>query len=210
MEGTTIKTLVRDNIYHFMLSFCKLISDFEFNVKGKENLPRQSIIASNHWGSFDPIPISFGLERKIITITKRPGKLLRPPGFIPYLGRISLSDGIKNSMESAIDYYRRGYSILTFPGGEGRKECADGEIRNIYPYVLLLSKITNLPITPIGIKGLKENWSEPNLLPHLKSSFNICIGKPMSPSESKKDYGLLSYRLKEEIERLYKEANKSY
>ena len=182
----------------------KFINDYEFEVLG-ENVPEQALIASNHFGSLDPLLIRQGLERKLIAISKGPGKLFHPPHFIPGIGRIDLSRGLKKAIKSVQEYKERGHSILILWEGNIETKVVEEEIQEMKRGVFYLSEKLDLPILPISLRGVENIWSKKNhqKFPSLRGKVTINVGREIKQSEIRR---YSCEMLREEISRLYKQS----
>jgi 1-acyl-sn-glycerol-3-phosphate acyltransferase len=195
---------IKDIIYGTGLYLIKNITNYEFTILG-EDIPNQALIASNHFGTLDPLLISQGLERKLISISGGSGGLFMPPYFIPGIGRIDLSKGLRKAIKTAQEYKEKGYSILIFPEGNVATKIHEESIAEIKRGVFYFSEKLDLSILPVSIRGIENIWPrEPNhRFPSLNGKIIINVGAQINPSEIK-EYSC--ERLRTELSNLYKQS----
>src|SRR5688572_15866239 len=81
--------LLQDLAYRTGCVMLRMLYRYEFSVSGHE-LATPALIASNHYGSLDPVLLMLGLRRKIAVFSGKRGHWGHPPAFIPDIGRIPL------------------------------------------------------------------------------------------------------------------------
>jgi len=195
---------IKDAIYEAGLYLFRNISNYEFIVLG-DNIPSQSLIASNHFGTLDPFLINQGLERKLISISGGSGGLFLPPHFIPGVGRIDLSKGLRKAIKTAEEYKEKGYSILIFPEGNTAAKINEEDIFEMKRGVFYFSEKLNLPILPISLRGVQNIWPKiPNKrFPLLNGKVILNVGREIKSSEIGE---CPCERLRDEISNLYKQS----
>jgi 1-acyl-sn-glycerol-3-phosphate acyltransferase len=200
-----MENVTRDLVYRMATYLFRTLNNYEFKTLGDE-VPEQAVISSNHFGSLDPLLISRGLERKLITITKGSGKLFHPPHIIPCIGRIDLSKGLKKTLKSAQEYKQRGYSILIFPEGDVSTKIDEKEVWEMKRGIFYFSEKLDLPILPISIRGVGDIWPKNNnqRFPRFRGRVTINVGKKIKQSEIR-DYSC--DRLRTKISNLYQQSN---
>jgi uncharacterized protein len=194
--------LLEDSLYQFGFSIIKGITHYDYKVLG-ENIPEAPLlIASNHFGTLDPLLINEGLGKKLITLTKGSGKWFHFPHIIPNVGRINLEYGIRNVIKSIKDYSDRGYSVLIFPEGDVNSKMSEKEIREMKRGVFYFSKKLGLPVLPISLKGVEKVWPKNSnrKLPLFNGEIILNVGKEISPANGE-NYS--PEKLREEISSLY-------
>jgi 1-acyl-sn-glycerol-3-phosphate acyltransferase len=190
---------LEDFFYTLGINAIQALTNYELIVQGEE-VPDPAFIASNHYGSFDSIIIGQALKREVRTFSHGKGNWLKPPHFIPHVGRIELNRGINYSANQASSYLKRGYSLIIFPEGKEEKK-EESKILPIKRGVFHFSERLNLPVTPIAIKGVENVWPRGigQRFPSLRGKVSINVGK----TEMFENERSSCYRLKEIIEQLY-------
>ncbi len=131
---------------------------FNWEVKGKENIPRKGgfIIASNHLSYLDPIVIGVASPRKLHYLAK--SSLFKIP-VLSFLIKIYGAIPIEREKEYSISI-RKGLEILKKGGGvvifpEGTRN-PKGEVKIPKKGVAFLAYKTGVPVIPAKIKGTEK------------------------------------------------------
>ncbi len=163
-------------LYHFFL-----IKE----VRGNENLPKRGgfIIAANHMSYLDIPSLSFIIHKSIKKEARYIAKkeLFYNP-IMRYLletaETIPVDRGKKdgNVFKEAITYLKKGGVIAIYPEGT---RTLTGKIQKGKTGVARLALWAKVPVVPVGIKGTFELMPSGRILPKLKKSIIVNIGKPL-------------------------------
>ena len=99
--------------------------------------------------------------------------------------------GARESIRYAGELAENGWSILIFPEGE---RSASGEIGRFLPGVGLLGARLQLPIVPIGLKGVDRVWHRTRIFPR-PGRVEVRIGAPLWPHDE--PYEMLAQKVQE-------------
>ena len=176
-------------------------------VTGKEQLRKLSgpvLFTSNHITMIDAalvmlaIPSGFqkrfavAMEGEVLGGWRRPpsdtGFLRRLILFAKYILVVSLfnvfplpqKSGFRKSFAYAGELMDRGYNVLIFPEGA---RTPDGEMKPFKEGIGFLAKQLNVPIVPVGIKGLFDLKKAGKKFAR-KNEIKVSIGEPVSFSRS--------------------------
>jgi|SRR3989344_458398 len=193
---------INDFIHNLGISLWDKLSHYDFSVKGAA-VPEQAILASNHYGSFDPILLSLGLKRRFMTFTLRHGRYFAAPYFLPDVGRIVLENGYDSFLE-AKDYKERKYSFLLFTDAGESKPNGEREIESFGRGAVVFARHLDLPLVPVSLKGVEKIWpyDSKRRLPNRNGEVLINVGSSIELNGSNKE---LAGRLRHKIIGLYDE-----
>lgn len=131
---------------------------FNWEVKGKENIPRKGgfIIASNHLSYLDSIVIGVASPRKLHYLAK--SSLFKIPVLnflIKIYGAIPIEREKKYSISirKGLEILKRGGGVVIFPEGTRNPK---GEVKIPKKGVAFLAYKTGVPVIPAKIKGTEK------------------------------------------------------
>ena len=167
-------------VFFLSLFVCKI------KVNGKKNMPKDTpfVLASNHFGYFDPFVLVHAIRKPIDFIMQK--ELGIEPHFLfaPMIYGAILTDRnnvgpsiIKSSLKSI----KKGKILGIFPEG-GIKST---ELTKAKPGAVFIASKANTQILPVSISGGDNAWDD--LLKGVRSRITVNIGKPFGPLEIKGD-----------------------
>ena len=131
---------------------------FDWEIKGKENIPRKGgfIIASNHLSYLDPPIIGIAYPRKVHYLAKSSlfqipvlNFLIKIYGAIP----IEREKEYSISIKKGIEILKKGEGLVIFPEGTRNPE---GNIEMPKKGVSFLAYKTGVPVIPKKLKGTEK------------------------------------------------------
>ena len=154
-------------------------------VSGTENFPKKGgfVIAANHTSYLDIPALSFTICKSIKKEARYIAKkelfyspimryILETGGAIP----VDRSKKDENVFEEAIKLLKKGEVIVVYPEGT---RTLTGKIQKGRTGVARLALWAKVPVVPVGIKGTFELMPSGRILPKLKKSIIVNIGKPI-------------------------------
>ncbi len=167
--------------YALRILFIPLIAFpfYNFKLSGNRNALKNKpcILASNHVSYFDPFIISWAADRKMAFMAKK--ELFEESSYvarnISRLGAFAVNrEKLEvSTIKTAKEVFKAKWNLCIFPQGGIRKNKT---IENINKGFVVLAKMTNADIIPIGISGLeKYNW---NIFK--KPTVTVKVGNPIS------------------------------
>ena len=168
-------------IYALRILFIPLIAFpfYNFKISGNRDALKNKpcIIASNHVSYFDPFIISWAARRKMAFMAKK--ELFEESSYIAKnisrLGAFAVNrEKLEvSTIKTAREVFKAKWNLCIFPQGGIRKNKS---IEKINKGFVVLSKMTNADILPVGISGLeKYNW---NIFK--RPTVTVKIGSPIS------------------------------
>ena len=156
----------------------------KIKVNGRQNIPKEGsfVLASNHFGYFDPFVLVHAIRKPIDFIMQK--ELGIEPRFLfaPMIYGAILIDRnkvgpstIKNSLKSI----KNGKILGIFPEGG----ITSTVLTNAKPGAVFIASKANTKILPVSICGGEYAWD--NMLKGNSSIITINIGKPFGPIQIK-------------------------
>lgn len=153
-----------------------------FQVRGKENIPRQGaiLVVANHVNNADAPIVVVSLDRKAIFMAK--DELFRySPLFrylIRYLGAFPVHRGRldRPALRQAEQVLADGLALVIFPEGTRSRS---GQLRPAFPGAARIAARTDAPILPIGIigtekiSGISWLWHRPRITVNIGPPFRL-------------------------------------
>lgn len=172
-------------IYRITVSLLFIILKFFYHlrIQGVENIPKKGafILASNHVSYFDPPILAVGcfmirpklnfIAKEELFCNKAFGWYIKKLGAFP----IKRDFGDIGAIKESIRRIKRGEPLVIFPEGE---RSPNGEIKESFPGIALLSVKTKIPIIPAFIEGSNNVLSESSKKMRL-CKLSLRIGKPL-------------------------------
>lgn len=166
-------------IYHLvkiLVRFAFSIA-FNFKVKGKENVPKDTVViyASNHRSNADPPMLGCTARGKFAFMAKE--ELFRNKFLAWLIGSlgafpVSRGKGDTGVIDTAVERLNSGRSLMIFPEGTRSK---DGKVHRGHSGAAIIAARSGKPIIPVGIKfGEKLKF---------RTKVIVEFGKPIQPSE---------------------------
>lgn len=189
---------VQDLLYDHGRKILDFLLSYEYKIQGEE-IPKRAIIASTHSSRLDARILVHALDKRIVFLSRKVGKLPT------YMGRVILNGSLRENLESVRRYLERGYYFGIFPQGGKFEEIREGYINQIKEGVLFFSKHLQIPIVPVAIKGITDIVESEENIPRRKGIITINVGRPMGPNmySNKGERKELSEALKQELHSLY-------
>jgi 1-acyl-sn-glycerol-3-phosphate acyltransferase len=171
-------------VYYFGRVLIRILAIpfFWWQVKGKENLPKQGpvLFCCNHLHIADPPVVASSIPLKCVFMAKEElwhNKWSR--FWVENFGAFPVNrDSFdREAIRLAEEWLGKGISLIMFPEG-GRSN--EAKLRQGLPGAALIALRTGVPVVPVGIAGTEKicnlKWS---FFHHPK--ITITIGKPFSP-----------------------------
>ena len=154
---------------------------------GRENIPQNGpiVLASNHFGYFDPFLLVHGIRKPIDFIMQK--ELGIEPHFLfaPMIYGAIMIDRNKvgpSTIKESLKSIKNGKILGIFPEGDTESD----QLRAPKAGVVYLSASQKTPIVPLGVYGLKKSlWYY--LFRGVRPHIEIKIGKPFGPYTLSKD-----------------------
>ena len=165
-------------VFFLSLFVCKV------KVNGRKNIPKDGpfVLASNHFGYFDPFVLVHAIRKPIDFIMQKELGIELHFLFAPMIYGAILTDRnkvgpstIKNSLKSI----EKGKILGIFPEGG----ITSTELTKAKPGAVFIASKANTQILPVSISGGDNAWDD--FLKGVRSRITINIGKPFGPLEIK-------------------------
>ena len=165
-------------VFFLSLFACKI------KVNGKKNIPEDTplVLASNHFGYFDPFILVHAIRKPIDFIMQKELGIELHFLFAPMIYGAILTDRnkvgpsvIKNSLKSI----KKRKILGIFPEGG----ITSTELTKAKPGAVFIASKANTKILPVSISGGDNAWDD--LLKGVRSRITVNIGKPFGPLELK-------------------------
>ncbi|MEA1926364.1 MAG: lysophospholipid acyltransferase family protein [Patescibacteria group bacterium] len=175
------------------------------DVYGLENIPREGafVVAPNHSSFIDWLVVFAALSRKKFISFLIKEKYYNKKFFNFFLRSMELMGTDGRSIRKAIRMLRNGHPVIIFPEGTRTR---NGEIGEAIPGFSLISRVADVPVIPMGIKGAYELWPRDKKFPAFfqKKRIAVYFGKPMyvKKDSSKEELDEFSSEVMNEIKRL--------
>jgi len=152
-----------------------------FQIKGRENVPRQGplLVVSNHLSLADPPLLGCSLDRNLIFMAKKQlfrfrviGYLMRSLGAFPvHRGQLD-----RHALRQAYQVLDEGLALVMFPEG---MRSRSNQLRPAFFGVALIASRSGVPILPVGISGtenlerLSWLWRRPQITINIGHPFHL-------------------------------------
>lgn len=157
---------------------------FRARTRGIEHLPKEgpALILMNHESFLDPLVTGVWLTRPISFLARH--DLFRVPivGWIlrrTYVTPINRKKGSSAAMRATIERLEQGFWVGIFPEGA---RTADGELGEIKPGFLAITRRVPVPIVPVGISGTRQAMALGTFFPK-PYSVRVVIGEPIDAEQ---------------------------
>jgi 1-acyl-sn-glycerol-3-phosphate acyltransferase len=157
---------------------------FRLRVRGRQNIPNSGgvVVLSNHQSHLDPVLVGLCFDRRLSYLAR--DTLF---GFAPFRWLINSLDAIPinregigvGGLKECLKRLKAGEMLLIFPEGTRTR---DGEVGEIKPGFLALSRRSKAALLPVGMEGAFDAWPRKNPLP-LPAVVHIEIGEPLLPAQ---------------------------
>ena len=165
-------------VFFLSLFVCKI------KVNGRKNIPQNSpfVLASNHFGYFDPFILVHVIRRPIDFIMQK--ELGIEPHFLfaPMIYGAILTDRNKvgpSTIKESLKSIKKGKILGIFPEGG----ITSTELTKAKPGAIFIASKANTQILPVSISGGDNAWGD--FLKGVRSHITVNIGKPFGPLEIK-------------------------
>jgi 1-acyl-sn-glycerol-3-phosphate acyltransferase len=191
------------------IPFCML---FNLRARGFENLPASgALFLVNHQSFLDPLLVGAPLTRPVSYLAR--DNLFRVPGVgwairNTYVMPISREAAGSASIRESIRRIHHGFYVGIFPEGT---RSVDGSIGELKPGFLMLARLANAPVIPVGIAGAYRVFPKKAKLVR-PGCVRVVYGKPLPPEwfsskANKSDQGELISRIHDRMQEVLDEAN---
>jgi long-chain acyl-CoA synthetase len=189
-------------------------------VTGLEHVPRKGpfILCPNHQSFIDPFVVGsmlpVGLFRQTFFVGAAEYFQSGPSAWFGYQLNIAPMDpdaNLVSAMKAAAFGLRHGRVLVLFPEGE---RSIDGTVTKFKKGTAILSRHLRVPIVPVAIDGMYGIWPRNRplawrlLLPWSGHHVRIAFGKPIPP-DSQASYSQQTDRLRETVDRMWKDLRRS-
>ena len=156
----------------------------KIKVNGRHNIPKDGsfVLASNHFGYFDPFVLVHAIRKPIDFIMQK--ELGIEPRFLfaPLIYGAILIDRNKvgpSTIKASLKSIKNGKILGIFPEGG----ITSTVLTNAKPGAVFIASKANTKILPVSISGGEYAWD--NMLKGNSSIITINIGKPFGPIQIK-------------------------
>jgi 1-acyl-sn-glycerol-3-phosphate acyltransferase len=177
----------------FVVSWTGMTLGFSLRTEGMHHIPRRGpvLVIANHQSYLDPIVVGLAARRRIWSLARK--TLFRNPLFgllMHSLNAIPVDlEGIGiQGLRMIIQELERGRAVMVFPEGD---RTWDGVMKELRPGIhLLIKKVPEMRIVPMGIAGAYEAWPRwrrlpypaPLFLPAENGTIAVSVGPPLDAS----------------------------
>ena len=156
----------------------------KIKVRGRWNIPKEGpiVLASNHFGYFDPFLLVHGIRKPIDFIMQKELGIEPQFLFAPMIyGAIMINRNkvgpstVKESLKSI----KNGKILGIFPEGG----ITSPVLSKAKPGAVYLAAISKATILPVSVRGASKAWE--NIFRGVRSRIYINIGKPFGPFDIK-------------------------
>ena len=165
-------------VFFLSLFVCKV------KVNGRKNIPEDGpfVLASNHFGYFDPFVLVHAIRKPIDFIMQK--ELGIEPHFLfaPMIYGAILTDRNKvgpSTIKDSLKSIKNGKILGIFPEGG----ITSTVLSSAKPGAIFIASKANKKILPVSISGGDNAWED--MLRGVRSRITINIGKPFGPFEIK-------------------------
>ena len=152
----------------------------KIKVRGRWNIPKEGplVLASNHFGYFDPFLLVHGIRKPIDFIMQK--ELGIEPHFLfaPMIYGAILIDRNKvgpSTVKESLKSIKNGKILGIFPEGG----ITSPVLTNAKPGAIYLAAMSKATILPVSVRGASKAWE--NIFRGVRSRIYINIGKPFGP-----------------------------
>tara|TARA_Y100001970_G_C14228247_1_gene856992 strand:- start:1110 stop:1832 length:723 start_codon:yes stop_codon:yes gene_type:complete len=152
----------------------------KIKVRGRRNIPKEgpTVLASNHFGYFDPFLLVYGIRKPIDFIMQK--ELGIEPHFLfaPMIYGAIMIDRNKvgpSTVKESLKSIKKGKILGIFPEGG----ITSPVLSKAKPGAVYLAGISKATILPVSIRGASNAWE--NIFRGVRSRIYINIGKPFGP-----------------------------
>ena len=156
----------------------------KIKVKGRWNIPKEGpvVLASNHFGYFDPFLLVHGIRKPIDFIMQK--ELGIEPHFLfaPMIYGAIMIDRKKvgpSTVKESIKSIKKGKMLGIFPEGG----ITSPVLSQAKPGAIYLAAMSKATILPVSVRGASNAWE--NIFRGVRSRIYINIGKPFGPFDIK-------------------------
>ena len=163
-------------VFFLSLFVCKI------KVKGRKNIPKDTplVLASNHFGYFDPFVLVHAIRRPIDFIMQKELGIELHFLFAPMIYGAILTDRNKvgpSVIKDSLKSIKKGKILGIFPEGG----ITSTELTKAKPGAVFIASKASTKILPVSISGGDNAWDD--LFKGIRSRINVNIGKPFGPIE---------------------------
>lgn len=156
----------------------------KIKVRGRKNIPQKGpiVLASNHFGYFDPFLLVYGIRKPIDFIMQK--ELGIEPHFLfaPMIYGAIMIDRNKvgpSTIKESLKSIKNGKILGIFPEGG----ITSPVLTKAKPGAIYLASVSKATILPVSIRGASKAWE--NIFKGVRSRIYINIGKPFGPFDIK-------------------------
>tara|TARA_Y100001970_G_C14171413_1_gene824401 strand:+ start:640 stop:1362 length:723 start_codon:yes stop_codon:yes gene_type:complete len=156
----------------------------KIKVRGRRNIPKKGpiVLASNHFGYFDPFLLVHGIRKPIDFIMQK--ELGIEPHFLfaPMIYGAIMIDRNKvgpSTIKESLKSIKNGKILGIFPEGG----ITSPVLTKAKPGAIYLASVSKATILPVSIRGASKAWE--NIFKGVRSRIYINIGKPFGPFDIK-------------------------
>ena len=156
----------------------------KIKVRGRRNIPKNGpiVLASNHFGYFDPFLLVHGIRKPIDFIMQK--ELGIEPHFLfaPMIYGAIMIDRNKvgpSTIKESLKSIKNGKILGIFPEGG----ITSPVLTKAKPGAIYLASVSKATILPVSIRGASKAWE--NIFKGVRSRIYINIGKPFGPFDIK-------------------------
>jgi len=158
----------------------------KIRVRGRWNIPKEGpiVLASNHFGYFDPFLLVHGIRKPIDFIMQK--ELGIEPHFLfaPMIYGAIMIDRNKvgpSTVKESLKSIKKGKILGIFPEGG----ITGPVLTKAKPGAIYLAAMSKATILPVSVRGASKAWE--NIFRGVRSRIYINIGKPFGPFDIKGD-----------------------
>ena len=165
-------------VFFLSLFVCKI------KVNGRKNIPKNTslVLASNHFGYFDPFVLVHAIRKPIDFIMQKELGIELYFLFAPIIYGAILTNRKKvgpSTIKDSLKSIKNGKILGIFPEGG----ITSTELTKAKPGAVFIASKANTKILPVSISGGDNAWED--LLKGIRSRITVNIGKPFGPFEIK-------------------------
>ena len=165
-------------VFFLSLFVCKI------KVNGKKNIPEGTplVLASNHFGYFDPFVLVHAIRKPIDFIMQKELGIELHFLFAPMIYGAILTDRNKvgpSVIKDSLKSIKKGKVLGIFPEGG----ITSTVLTSAKPGAVFIASKARTKILPVSISGGDNAWDD--LLKGVRSRITVNIGKPFGPLEIK-------------------------
>lgn len=165
-------------VFFLSLFVCKI------KVNGRNNIPKEEpfVLASNHFGYFDPFVLVHAIRRPIDFIMQKELGIELHFLFAPMIYGAILTDRNKvgpSTIKDAIKSIKKKKVLGIFPEGG----ITSTVLSTAKPGAIFIASKAKAKILPVSISGGDNAWDD--MLKGMRSRITVNIGRPFGPFEIK-------------------------